>query len=120
MLELGTVKDVFQVIIQFATIITLVYTLYKFSRKPHDTLEDRHNALEKRVDEHDVKLKEHEESLHQGNDRFREQQDVNKLFMNCMLSFIDFERAYCAHTGYEDTDDLEEARAELRKYLAGK
>ena len=113
-------KDILGVIIQLATIITLIYTLYKFSRKPHDTLEKRHEDLEKRVDEHDVKFKEVEESLHQGNDKFRKQADLNEVFINCMLAFIDFEMAYCSATDYRDTDDLKTAKSTLRKYLAGK
>ena len=119
-MNLSDFKDILQVIIQIATIVTLSYTLYKFTRKPHDTLETRHNELKKRVDEHDVKFKEVEESLHHGNDKFRKQADLNEVFINCMLAFIDFEMAYCSSTGYKDIDDLKNAKATLRKYLAGK
>ena len=87
-------------------------------KKPHDTLEARHEALEKRVDAHDLKFKEVEESLHQGNDKFRKQNELNEVFINCMLAFIDFELSYCAHTGYTDTEDMDNAKDTLRKYLA--
>ena len=83
-------------------------------------MEAKHDALEKRVDEHDLKFKEVEESLHQGNDKFREQKDVNTIFIQCMLCFIDFERGYCAHTGYDETEDLDDAKETLQKFLASK
>lgn len=113
-------SEFLKIILQFANVIVLGYALYKFLNRPHSTLETKHEELKKRVDEHDVKLKEVEESLHQGNDRFRKQADLNEVFINCMLAFIDFEMAYCSATGYKDIDDLKNAKATLRKYLAGK
>ena len=118
MIDLQAFSEYLKVFLQVANVIVLGYALYRFLNKPHNSLESKHEELKKRVDEHDLKFKEVEQSLHQGNDQFREQKDINRMFMNCMLSFIDFERGYCAHTGYEDTDDLEEARSELKKYLA--
>lgn len=120
MFDMSGFSDFLKVILQIAQVVALIYAAYTFTRKPHDTLSAKHDELKKRVDEHDLKFKEVEQSLHQGNDQFRLQKEINNMFMNCMLSFIDFERGYCAHTGYEDTDDLEEARAALKKYLAGK
>lgn len=109
---------ILQTILATCNIIILVYGGYKFINKPHDTLEAKHEALKKRVDEHDLKFKEMEESLHQGNDKFRKQNELNEVFINCMLAFIDFELSYCAHTGYTDTEDMDNAKDTLRKYLA--
>lgn len=113
-----TILPVLQMILSFGNICILAYALFKFLNRPHDTLEQRHNDLVKRVDEHDVKLKEHDESLHHGNDKFREQHDLNEVFINCMLAFIDFEMAYCSTTDYKETEDLDNAKTTLRKYLA--
>lgn len=109
---------ILQTILAMCNIIILVYGGYKFMNKPHDTLEAKHEALKKRVDEHDLRFKEVEESLHQGNDKFRKQNELNEVFINCMLAFIDFELSYCAHTGYTDTEDMDNAKDTLRKYLA--
>lgn len=111
-------SELLKISLQLAQVVALIYAGYKFTRKPHDTLESKHDALEKRVDEHDVKFKEIDNSLHQGNDRFRRQSDVNEVFINCMLAFIDFEMAYCSKTNYAEIDDLITAKATLRKYLA--
>lgn len=119
-MDLNSFSEILKVLLQIANIVVLGYAAYRFLNKPHDSLEARHEALEKRVDEHDVKFKEVEESLHQGNDKFRKQADINEVFINCMLAFIDFEMAYCSATGYKDIDDLKNAKATLRKYLAGK
>lgn len=119
-MDIQSTLPVLQTILATCNITILGYGLYRFLNRPHDNLEKKHEELEKRVDEHDMKFKEVEESLHQGNDKFREQKDLNEVFINCMLAFIDFERAYCAHTGYDDTEDLERARETLQKYLARK
>lgn len=120
MIDWGEFSDFLKIVLQLANVVVIGYALYKFLNKPHNTLETRHEELKKRVDEHDVKLKEIEDSLHQGNDRFRKQSDLNEVFINCMLAFIDFEMAYCSATGYKDTEDLEIAKSTLRKYLARK
>ena len=109
-----------QIILSFSNICILAYAFMRFVNKPHTNLENKHEELKKRVDEHDVKIKEIHESLDHGNDKFRDQKDLNEVFINCMLAFIDFERAYCAHTGYDDSEDLERARETLQKYLARK
>lgn len=119
-MDLNSFSELLKVLLQIANVVVLGYALYKFLNKPHSTLENKHEELVKRVDAHDVKLKEVEESLHQGNDKFRKQADINEVFINCMLAFIDFEMAYCSATGYKDIDDLKNAKATLRKYLAGK
>lgn len=112
------ILPILQTILATCNVIIIAYGGYKFLNKPHSTLEGKHEELKKRVDEHDVKFKEVEESLHHGNDKFRQQANINEVFINCMLAFIDFEMAYCSHTGYDDTDDLDNAKDTLRKYLA--
>ena len=37
-----------------------------------------------------------------------------------MLSFVDFEIAYCHNTGYKDNEDLIKAKRLLQQYLAGR
>lgn len=117
---IGEIKDILSIVISCATIITLLYTLYKFSRKPHDSLEQRHDELEKKVEKHDLRLDDIEESLLKGNDRFREQEETNATFKSVMLAFVNFEIAYCRNTGYEDNQDLLDAKTELSEYLTGK
>ena len=112
------VMSIMQIMLTFGNLCIMLYAFKKFLSSPHDTLEAKHDALEKRVDEHDIKFKEIEESLHHGNDRFRRQNDINEVFINCMLAFIDFEMAYCSSTNYKDTEDLINARKTLRQYLA--
>ena len=119
-MDLNGFSEVLKVLLQVANIVVLGYALYKFLNKPHDTLETKHEELKHRVDEHDVKLREVQDSLKAGNDKFRAQKDLNEVFINCMLAFIDYEIAFCAHTGNEDTEDLDRAKETLQKYLARK
>ena len=118
MISIEAFSEFLKIVLQMANVIVLGYALYKFLNKPHDSLEEKHEELKKRVDAHDVKLKEVEDSLHQGNDKFREQRELNEVFINCMLAFIDFELSYCSHTDYKYTEDLDKAKDTLRKHLA--
>lgn len=113
-------KDITGLILQLANIVIIGYALYKFLNRPHDTLEEKHNELVKRVDKHDVKIEDIEEALRKGNDKFREQDEANATFKSVILSFINFEIAYCLHTDYEHTEDLMKAKNELETYLSGK
>ena len=117
---MNEISEYLKVFLQIAQVVTILWAVYKFTRKPHDTLEEKHEILKKRVDEHDVKIKEVETSLKQGNDKFRKQEETNATFKSVMLSFINFELAYCSSTGYEDNQDLLEAKRELSEYLTGK
>lgn len=116
------ISEFSKLILPIMQMVALIYAGYKFTRKPQDTLEDRQDALEKQVNEQSVKIKEFEESLHHGNDKFREQgQEIKILkatFKSVVLSFVNFEVAYCMHTGYEHTEELLKAKAEIEKYLS--
>lgn len=59
-----------------------------------------------------------QKSLDSSHDKHREQNELNEVFITSMLAFLDFEVAYCAHTGYEFTDDINKAKDTLMKYLA--
>ena len=108
----------FQLFLAIGNVAIMLYALKTFLAKPHDTLEARVQVVEKRLDEHDLKFKDIDNRLHEGNDNFREQKELNTVFINCMLAFIDFEMAYCSATGYKDIEDLTNAKKTLREYLA--
>lgn len=77
------------------------------------------NDLKKRVDGHDVEIGDIKQALKLGNDRFREQEETAATFKSVMLSFVNFEIAYCLHTNYPHTEELMEAKNELESYLTG-
>ena len=105
--------EYFDLFIKLAQIITLVYAAYKFTRKPHDTLESRIAAIE-------VKLSEIERSLHQGNDRFREQEDTNEILLRCTFALLEFEVHYCETEQKPISKNLEKAKDDLHDFLARK
>ncbi|MBO7715381.1 MAG: hypothetical protein J6S85_17595 [Methanobrevibacter sp.] len=105
------ILPVFQLAVSICTLLGMFYAFKKFIERPHDNLESRVIALE-------LKQKETDQKLHQGNDRFKKQDDTNEVFINCMLAFIDFELSYCSHTDYKYTEDLDKAKDTLRKHLA--
>ena len=52
---LNTFSDILKVLLQVAQVVALIYAGYKFTRKPHDTLDEKHKQLEKRVIEQDYR-----------------------------------------------------------------
>lgn len=115
---LGYGAGMLGVILTILNIIDKANTLKKLEEAPF-------NELKSRVDGQDVEIKDIKMAMKMGNDKFRyleerfkKQDSLDEVFINCMLAFIDFEMAYCSSTGYKDTEDLENAKNTLRKYLS--
>ncbi len=106
-----TILPVLQMILSFGNICVLAYTLFKFLNRPHDTLEERVNM-------HDVEIKDIKNALHQGNDRFREQDDTNEVLIHSVLALIEFEIQFCLTEHKEPSKDLERAKDDLHSYLS--
>ena len=83
-MDLTGVKDILQTFVLLANSIVIAFGFYKFLGKPHSTLEQRVAVLESKVNENENRLRS-------GNKRFDELEEKNKVFMHCMLCFIDFE-----------------------------
>lgn len=97
-------------ILDFAEIVMLGYALYKFTRKPQDTLEKRITTLE-------VKIEEHERKLRQGNDKFWTYGSVMETLVRCTLALMKFEVHYCESEHKEISEDLVTAEKELNECL---
>ncbi len=117
---LNQFSDVLKVLLQVAQIITILWAVYKFTRKPHDTLADEVNKLKTENTEIKVEIKEIQKSLDASFEKHREQEKTNNVFKKVMLLFANFETAFCLHTDYHDTEDLIEIKKELQDYLTGK
>lgn len=115
---MNTTLMIMQMLLSFSNICIIGYGFYKFINRPHDTLEAKHEELKKRVDEHDVKFKEVEESLHQGNDRFREQADTNEVLIRSVFALLEFEVHYCETEQKPISKNLERAKDDLHDFLA--
>lgn len=100
-----------QLFLTFGNCCIMLFAFKTFLTKPH-------NSLEQRVTTVETEVKDIKESLHKGNERFQTQEESNEMFISCMLAFIDFEIAYCTHTGYDHSEDLTKAKEILQKYLA--
>lgn len=97
--------------LNFASVCTICYAFYKFINKPKEDLTKRIMTVE-------VKIEEHEQALKYGNDRFRDQAQTNEMIFSVLLAFVDFEIAYCHHTGYEHDKDLLKAKDALERFLS--
>lgn len=109
-------------ILKFANIVIIGYAAYRFTKRPHDSLQERVTALEDKVEKlengADLRQKDIEKQLRQGNDRFRSISNVLEVLLTCTLALINFEVHYCESEHKDISEDLEDARKILNKMLA--
>ena len=110
---INSISDVLKVILQIAQVVALIYAGYKFTRKPHDTLESRVAALEE-------KNKDMELSLLKKDERIRELDESNGVIMRSVLALIEFEIQYCLTEDKPMSKGLEKAKESLDDYFAKK
>lgn len=106
-MDISSVTQGMSVFIQLATVVTLIYALYKFARKPNDTQNDRLKALE------DWK-KEVDRRLDHGQTHFEDIDKGNRVTQEAILALIDHA------IDNNHTDKLIEAKDNLQKYLINK
>lgn len=115
------ISQYMDLILKFANIVIIGYAAYRFTMKPHDTLQDRVSALEDRVDkiENAVEIKQNdiEQQLRQGNDKFRSISKVLEVILTCVLALVNFEVHYCESEHKDISEDLEDARKSLNRCL---
>ena len=107
-----------QTFLAIGNLCIMLWALKTFLSKPQATLSEQVKTLEKRMDAQDIVIKDITKSLDSSHEKHREQKSTNEVFITSMLAFIDFEIAFCQHTGYEYTDDLLKAKETLQKHLA--
>lgn len=110
---INSISDVLKVFLQIAQVVALLYAGYKFTRKPHDTLESRVAALEE-------KNKDMELSLLKKDERIRELDESNGVIMRSVLALIEFEIQYCLTEDKPMSKGLEKAKESLDDYFAKK
>lgn len=109
-----------QTFLAVGNLCIMLYALKTFLSKPQTTLQEQEKILEKRIDVIDMVIKDMQKSLDSSHQKHREQHDINEVFITSMLSFIDFEIAFCQATKYENTEDLKKAKSTLQNHLARK
>ena len=110
-MDLGGFSDVLKVLLQIAQVVALVYAGYKFTRKPHDTLESRVAALEE-------KNKDMELSLLKKDERIREIEELCGVIIRSVIALIEFEMQYCLTENKPVSKGLEKAKESLDDYFA--
>ena len=94
-------------IIQGATIITLVYALWKFASKPEKTQDER-------LEDHERRLEKIEERLDDDSDRFEMLDKGMSVTQSALLAIMD------SMINGDAVEELKEARNKLYTYLAEK
>lgn len=117
-----TITQYSDFILKLANVLMLGFMFWKFTRKPHENLENRLKALEDKVDDLDsevnLRYKDFEQQLRQGNDKFRSIEKILEVLLTCSLALINFEVHYCESEHKEISGDLEEARKVLNRCLS--
>jgi len=101
------IMTAFQLFINFATIITLLYTLLKFTQKPADNMRSRLESLEK----WQVEV---ERRLTRGDEHFTAMDEGNAVTQQALLALMD------ANISGNNVEELKKARAELYEYITSR
>lgn len=96
------------------TVLNIIDKIINLKKNANAPIEE----VKKRLDYLEGKQKENEDRFLKGNDQFRRLYDFTRIFIQVNLAFIDFETAFCQHTNYTDTTDLEKARKTLQDSLS--
>lgn len=108
---IDTIQMILTLIISLANLCVLMYGLYKFTKKPHDTLDQRVTALE-------VQIENIKDSLNQGQDKFRAHDESIKVLIHSTLALIEFEIQYCLIEHKEMSESLKKAKEDLHNFLS--
>lgn len=106
-MDLRAISQALSLVIQCATIITLIYTLIKFTQKPTDSI--KHD-----IDDLKEWRKDVDRRLDSGSSRFTEIDAGAKVTQEAILALIDHA------IDNNHTDKLIEAKDNLQKYLINK
>lgn len=117
-----TITQYSDLLLKLANVLMLGFMFWKFTRKPHENLENRITTLEKKMDEletkSEIRYKDFEQQLRKGNDKFRSIEKILEVLLTCSLALINFEVHYCETEHKEISEDLEDARKVLNKCLS--
>lgn len=101
------VSQILSLVIQAATVITLIYTFVKFAGKPNATLNERLTKLEHWQEEVTRRLDK-------GSEHFDSIDEGNRVTQEAILALIDHA------IDNNHTEKLVEAKDSLQKYLISK
>lgn len=104
---ISTILTIFQLIISFGTVCTLLYAFVKFSQKPQQTQDERINSLEDRVSVLEGKQND-------TNERLSNIENGNHVIQQSLLAMLDH-----AING-NNTESLIRTRDLLYQYLTKK
>lgn len=105
--------QIFQLILAFGNVCVMIYTLTRFLEKPHNTLEQRITAVEN-------ELKEIKDSLQNGSGHFKDLDDTSEVILKSTLALLDTVMQISTIENHPVSEDLKEARKNLREFLAGR
>lgn len=106
-MNISYISQALSLIIQVATIITLIYALYKFAGRSTASI----NEWRKEIEDW---RKEVNKRLDNGNNHFNQIDEGNRVTQEAMLALIDHA------IDQNHTDKLIEAKDALQKYLINK
>lgn len=108
-----TIQSILTLILSGANLCVLGYALFRFTKKPHDTLDQRVTALE-------VEVKNIKESRDQDQNKFRAHDESIKVLLHSSLALIEWEIQYCLIEHKEMSESLKKAKDDLHYFLAEK
>lgn len=105
------IQDNINLILDIAQLCAVLYALYKFTRKPHDSLNDRITALE-------TEIKNIKENMDNEKEKRINLEKAVKMALHSILALIEFEMQYCISEHKDMSDGLKKAKEDLHEFLS--
>lgn len=105
------IQDNINLILDIAQLCAVLYALYKFTRKPHDSHNDRITALE-------TEIKNIKENMDNEKEKRINLEKAVQMALHSILALIEFEMQYCISEHKDMSDGLKEAKKDLHEFLS--
>ena len=105
-----TAAQIFAFVVAIVGLVLTVLNIYDKISSIKKSAMAPINDLEKRLDILEMKQIQNEARFAKGDEHFDIQAEYNKMFMQVQLAFVDFSLAFCKHTNYPNTEDIEKTK----------
>lgn len=91
-----------------------------FLNKPKNETKEQLKEMEERIIALEVCQKDIKQSLYMGNDKFRDQKEINEIILNSIIALIEFNIESCISQQQNPSEELKKAKANLNAFFARK
>lgn len=118
--QLQIMMQISQFILTLCNLAIMAAIFKNFLNKPRNETKEQLKAMEERIIALEVGQKDMKQSLYLGNDKFRDQKEINEIILNSIIALIEFNIESCILQQQNPSEELKKAKANLNAFFARK